>query len=587
MAILTPPIRGDVGNNLSAAFKKAITKDTQIGLMRWKETRFADLHNTLVTSPSIKLNADTDISWSRTDVIDSITSLVIDNNLLNTDLTTRTIKSPIYPTGVITSDGMPNDLESIDSSFSGDYFGLLPWVDVTHNFSHRAVRLFDEKPIPPGDVKYLPTSDFLITDELIGFTSDFVKPIDTDFLKTALSPIGIAGSLPWKKSTPADFEKKLSYGYSINAFFVGGSTDSNYPTDSDAVDEDNGGTYKPDPGIGTGVISVVNIINVVVLPGRTPIQFTNLSLAIDLSSVAWVANFDIADQASLDLIKPAGAVVKEVEISINGELFIVFIGRTSSSINSSRGQGAVKSIKCTGWSNIKKLTYPYSPKRSYTETSSSTPAGILTGELSGTGFTATWGSPSWVIPGNVFSYIDKAPLAAILDLANAVGGVVIPDDATDTFTVQPYYPISPWQWDISTVDYSLSESQFFTMDTEWIPQDSPDTIFIYGEENGAAVKVVKAGGSGKTLPTITDKHITDTIAGRERGRIEIAKNGFKEIVPITTYIDGNGIIKPQSLLEITARDTSTWRGMVVGTSISINRNGNAIIQSLQIERHYD
>ena len=482
---------------------------------------------------------------------------------------------------------MPNDLKSIDSSLSGDYFGLLPWVDVTHNFSHRAVRLFDEKPIPPGDVKYLPTSDFLITDELIGFTSDFVEPINTDLLQTPLSPVGIAGSLPWKKISPVDIEKKLTYGYSINAFFVGGSTDSNYPTDSDAVDEDNGGTYKPDPGIGTGVITVVNIINVVVLPGRTPIQFTNLSLAIDLSSVAWVANFDIADQASLDLIKPAGAIVKEVEININGELFIVFIGRTSTSINSSRGQGAVKNIRCTGWSNIKKLTYPYSPKRSYTETSSSTPPGILTSELSGTGFTATWGSPSWVIPGNVFSYIDKAPLAAILDLANAVGGVVIPDDATDSFTVQPYYPISPWQWDIATVDYSLSEVQFFTMDTEWIPQDSPDTIFVYGEENGAAVKVVKAGGIGKTLPTITDKHITDTIAGRERGRIEIAKNGFKEIVPITTYIDGNGIIKPQSLLEITARDTSTWRGMVVGTSISINRNGNAIIQSLQIERHYD
>ncbi len=89
------------------------------------------------------------------------------------------------------------------------------------------------------------------------------------------------------------------------------------------------------------------------------------------------------------------------------------------------------------------------------------------------------------------------------------------------------------------------------------------------------------------MPDVVDKHITDTIAGTERGRIEVAKAGHKEIIPVTTYVDENGIIMPFELLEINEAGGGSWRGMVVKTAISYARLGNALVQSLDIERHYD
>ena len=478
-----------------------------------------------------------------------------------------------------------NDLDEVNGSQTVDYTGVLPHVDLIWNGHHRKVDVLFDKPTPPADVRYIPTTDFIMGSELIGFTPNFINPIDFDKLKTVLSPVDNDTDLPWSGlGELVSLDKSINYGYSINAFVISGGTNANYPVDEDALVEP---PIDP-PEVGE-VIRIVNVVNVVVLPSRTPIEFTNLTLSIDLNSVAWTANFDIADLTSLALIKPSGATRKEVEININGDLFNVFIGKTSTSLSGSREKGTTRAIKCVGWSKTKELSHPYHNKRSHTELSSSTPSGLLNGELTGTGFTGTWNSVSWTIPANVFSYLEKAPLAAISELAKSVGAVIVPHQENDSFTVEPYYPISPWNWSTSPVDYTLSEAAFFTIDTEWLPQESPDSIYVYGEEiGGVAVKCVKQGTAGLvTLPTVVDKYITDTIAGTERGRIEVAKNGFKEIVPVTTYIDGNGIIKPQSLLEVNAIGGGTWFGMVIGTSISIKRNGNAVIQALQIERHYD
>lgn len=477
-------------------------------------------------------------------------------NFISVDTTHGTRLLTIEPVDIHVSEGTPNDFDWVDSPCASNYVNILPYLDMLHTDNYHAVNVYADKPNPP---------------------------IDYSNLKTPLSPVDMSSELNWNGlGEMLTFSKEITYGYSINAFVVSGGSNTTFKTDEDAL--------EPEPEIPTTgeVVRIVNIVNVVALPSRTPINFTNLSLAIDLDSIAWVANFDIADQASLDLIKPSGLTSKEVEININGELYIVFIGRTNTSVTGDRDKGTKRRIRCTGWSKTKQLSYPYSPKRSHTETSSSTPAGLLTDELTGTGFTGVWGSPSWTVPPNIFSYFEKAPLAAISELAQAIGSVIVPSMAGDSLTVKPYYPISPWNWDTATPDFTLNETEFFSIDTEWIPQESPDSIYIYGEESGGvAVKCVKSGsGAVKTLPTIVDKYITDTVAGTERGRTEIAKNGFKEVIPITTYVGVNGIIKPHSLLEINGLDGGVWRGMVVGTSIGITRNGNAVVQTLQIERHY-
>lgn len=549
-----------------------------------------ELMNTGFTLPSYKsvdlLDTSIRIDHGITPIIDTVTNIIHDEfDVIDTSIVDDTLL--ISPKDIEWSIVNLNDFHEVNGSQSVDYINVLPYVDLIWNGHHRKVDVGFDKPTPPTDFRYLPTTDFIIDSELIGFTSNFIKPIDFDKLKTVLSPVDTDTSPPWKGlGELITLDKSVNYGYSINAFVISGGTNATYPVDEDALEPDE---PPVDPPVVGEVIRIVNVVNVVVLPSRTPIEFTNLTLSIDLSSVAWTANFDIADLASLALIKPSGATRKEVEININGDLFNVFIGKTSTSLAGDRDSGTTRAIRCVGWSKTKELSHPYHSKRSHTETSSSTPSGLIAGELLGTGFTCTWNSVNWTIPANVFSYLEKAPLAAISELAQSVGGVIVPHQETNTFSVEPYYPISPWNWTTSTPDFTLSESSFFTIDTEWLPQQSPDSIYVYGEEiGGVAVKCVKQGTAGLvTLPTVVDKYITDTIAGTERGRIEVAKNGFKEIVPVTTYIDGNGIIKPQSLLEVNAIGGGTWFGMVIGTSISIKRNGNAVIQALQIERHYD
>ena len=477
---------------------------------------------------------------------------------------------------------------STDITGSLPYYGLLPWVDTTlgDNFSH--VYLYDDKLNPPEDQRYIPTLDFHFNGldvEEMGFTADFIKPIDYDKLKTRLSPVNVAHEHPWSRTQLVDIYQQLKWGYSINNFLVGGVVKTYYPVDPEAV------TPPAEPPVSTEVITFVNIVNIVKLPERTPVGFDNLQLSFDIDSVAWNVSFDVSNQASFDLIKPTKASTIELEIDINSELFNVFIGRTTTTTGVDDSGTVQRKINCKGWSVHKLLTHPYHVRRSHVETSSSTPAGLLSAELTGTGFTGTWNTASWTIPANTFTYIDKAPIAAISELTQAVGGVIIPDPDAKAFTVQPRYPVSPWSWNSVGVDINLSESNFFSIDTEWFPQESPDSVYCYGEATtGVAVKCVRAGQPGtKTLPTVVSKYFTDTIPATERGRIEVAKNGYKEIVPITTYVNPtDGIMQPLQLVQVTQIDgITTWRGMVVGVTLNLKRNGNALVQTIQLERHYD
>ncbi len=506
------------------------------------------------------------------------------NEFEELDLTVRGVRKGISLFGSYSSSTRWNEFEELDLTVRGVKNGTKP-VQASQTYKFRATDIQYSKPNPDADFRYFPTTDFAITSELVELTTDFDEPIDYDLVKTKMSPVDSSTSLPWDKTNPVDAYQRLTYGYGINDFLVGGAVKIGYLVDDDAIN-------PVDPPIITEVIRLVNVINVVKLPERTPVNWTNLTLALDTDSIAWVANFDIADEATLNMIKPDGLNVVDLEIDINGEIWTVFVARTSTSLKGDRVKGVQRSIRCTCYSRTKLLSYPYADKSSRVETSASTPSGILNAELalSSVPFTGTWTSPSWTLPANRFSYFDLSPLAAISELASSIGSVVVPPLTGDTISIEPRYPISPWNWATAIVDRTLNESEFFSSDTNWQPRTKPDSIYVYGEENGgAAVKCVRQGTAGiSTMPNIVNKYITDTIAGTERGRIEVSKEYIDEVVPITTYVSTvDGVVQPRELLEINALGGGTWRGMVSKVSLSITRNGSAIIQALDIERYYE
>lgn len=384
-----------------------------------------------------------------------------------------------------------------------------------------------------------------------------------------------------KTFKPQDIDQTLRWGYGLNNFIVGGST--NIPSNP----ED--GLVEPPDGeiiehINYEVYRVVNIVNIKVAGTNNTIQFDNFSIQTDIESFAWTVTFDVLDKASFELIRPVGRTLKTIDIEINNETFTLVVAKGSIQ----RRQGKVV-YRCSGWSRTKLLADPYAAKRSYKDTQARTAAQIVDMELTGTGFNYTWSTVDWQVPVGVHSYQDKTPLGAIIALAESVGAVIVPHPSLLQFDIRPHYPVSPWQWDSAGLNRSMNELQFFEISNDPVPKPNPDGVYVYGEDNnGVGVKAVRSGKPGTALlPDVVNKYITDNVAGQERGRVEVSKNCFIDRYTMTTYVDENGIIKPHELVRFTDTDGGTWRGMVLSVKVDCNRVGTALIQTIQVARFYD
>ena len=379
----------------------------------------------------------------------------------------------------------------------------------------------------------------------------------------------------------SNIDSQIKWGYGLNNFLVGGSTNIPSNPAPDVIDPPNGGVIEH---INYEVYRVVNIVNIKVKPSNTAIMFSDFNIQRDVESFAWTISFTALDKTGFDLVKPNGRVLKTIDVEINGEVFTMVVAKASIQ----RTQG-VAVYKCSGWSQTKLLADPYSTKRSYKDNQARTAAQIIDMELTGTGFTYTWSTVDWLIPIGVHSYQNKTPLGAIIEVANAVGAVIAPDITQKRFDIRPYYPISPWQWDSAPVNRTMNERQFFETSSETVPKENPDGVYVYGEENGGvAVKAVRNGLPGTSLlPDIVNKYITHNTAGQERGRVEVCKNSFIERIPMTTYVDENGIIMPHELIEFTDLDDLEWKGMVLSTSVDCKRVGTALTQNITVARFYD
>lgn len=484
------------------------------------------------------------------------------------------VVSGYLPTGRIALSGITSYLPTSDLSLrvqrSGDEPRFLPYEAPAGN----ALRfnLNETYDVPAGNsirLEIAEPDNSAIEREIIGFELTPIQPTGSPF-KAQFGPT----------TNNIDIDRRLSYGYGLNNFVIGGVT--TLPNNNPDPEP------EPDPPIihiDYEVYRVVNIVNITVQPGGEIINFDNFSLTRDIESFSWTCTFDVLDRASFNLIKPVGRSLKTVDININGTIFNVFIGRTTTN---TRHSGQV--FRCTGWSQLKRLSYPYSARRSFTDTQARTAAQVVTNELTGTGHTVDWQTIDWQIPAGIHTYQNKTSLGAVLNVVNGIGGVIVPHNAEPSFMVRPYYPVSPWNWDnpSTQINRVMSESQFFTIDNETIPRDNPNGVYVYGEEQGVGVFAVRAGTAGnELLPDVVDRYITANTAGQERGRIEVARNSFIESIPMTTYVDENGIIMPQELIEFNDTDGGTWRGMVIQTTVNCTRIGTALSQSITVARFFD
>lgn len=385
----------------------------------------------------------------------------------------------------------------------------------------------------------------------------------------------VASRLPWGKATPTD-------GPLTGLPYI------DYP-----------GPVKPlpeppaDPTI-LDTYMIANIVNVVALPSRTPVEFKNIRISLDKDSFSWKFTGDVFTRAALDLVKPA-ADGTLFEVSINGWVFVMLSERYSRN-----RKFAAEAYSITAASRTQLLAEPWAPLRSGLNAAPITARQAAEEELLYTGFTLKWdaenvGPADWVFPPGAFSYQSQTAIQVIARIAETVGAFVRPARDADELEVRPTYEAAPWAWGDpdAPIERIIPPIMMTDLSGEWTPQPAWNACYTSGTSHGVSMLVRRAGTAGDLpTPDVHEDWLTDEGANRQRGIHELAKGGNIEIVgfrlPLFHAGDdhGVGLVLPGMLCRV-PEESGPWIGLCLGVDIAAEGTGaSRVWQNLKLERHH-
>jgi len=323
-----------------------------------------------------------------------------------------------------------------------------------------------------------------------------------------------------------------------------------------------------------------------VLPSGTEIHCLGASVQIDVDSWGWRFEAQLLRASEFALVDPTTSGPVEALLTINGYQWAVIIERYSYSEKFPR-----KGYTISGRSKSAYLTGDYVAPVSYIEDSVRTANQLAEAELLNTGWALNWGVPDWSIPAGVWSYTEKAPIAAIQEIAASVGAVLYTHPTDQTLFVKSRYPVSPWNWDTAIPNKSFGASVSRAPSGKYEPGPFRNGVYVAGMEDGGILASIKRTGTdgALALPMVTHKLITHIDAGRERGRVELGKSGKRDYHEIPTVLlppeEADGLILPCEIVGHTDSSGASWKGQVMG--VRIIASGINVTQALTIERYRD
>ncbi|PRB80655.1 hypothetical protein CQ007_12505 [Pseudomonas sp. MYb185] len=410
----------------------------------------------------------------------------------------------------------------------------------------------------------------------------YVQPIRAG----RIGPVDSAGSARWGLSRQLDRFRRLPWGRARALDPV--PTGIEYPDYEGPISIIVPPPAEPDI---LETYMIANSVSLVVLPDRTPLDATALRVSLDIDSFAWTLSAQLFGRTSLAQVRPTASGPKEVELTINGHRWVFIIERYSGT-----GKLADERYSITGVSQTQLLAKPYAPTRSHSNAVPINGQQAAEQELLYTDFTLHWnsqtiGPPDWTLPEGAFSYADKTAMEVIAELAETVGGIVRPAQASRELTVLPRYREPVWQWSSAIMDKIISTNIVSEWGSEWQPQPEWNSCYVSGTNHGIAMQVRRAGTAGnEPAPDVYHDWITGEQAARARGITELCKGGNQEIVtlnlPLFPKQTAPGLVQPGMLCEVREID-DTWRGLCLATEISADGIGaSRVKQTLQLERHH-
>lgn len=409
--------------------------------------------------------------------------------------------------------------------------------------------------------------------------------------KPRIQPVDSAlGGVRWQDARRLNLQARLPWGRAL--VLDGKITGIEYPDYPGPIKE------LPAPPTDPELLEtymIANTVNLVVLPSRTPVEAKNVRVSLDADSFSWKFSADIFTQAALDLVKPDAEGAREIEVDINGWVWVVMVERYGRNL-----KFASEAYSISGASRTQLLAGPYAPLRTSLNNAPITAMQAATAELLYTGFTLNWdaanvGPADWTFPAGAFSYQGQTAMQVIARIAETVGAVVRPSRSTDALEVRPRYVAPPWEWSspATPIDRIIPPVMMAELSGEWTPQPAWNACYVSGTSHGVSMLVRRAGTAGDNpAPDAFDDWLTGQEANQARGLHELSKGGNIEIVGVTIPLfpfnddKGVGLVLPAMLCRV-PEASGTWHGVCLSVDISAEGTGAArVTQQLKLERHH-
>lgn len=345
--------------------------------------------------------------------------------------------------------------------------------------------------------------------------------------------------------------------------------------------------FRSQTVIRPGVTILLHTIKVVRLPDLVNVPVLSVSLQFDSESWAWGVALSMQTSAVAALVEPVDGEPWQVRIELDGVTVTALIEE----VGEPRRAFGETLYTATGRSALALLAEPYAPLRSYTELNDRTAAQLIDHELTDTGWTAAYHADllqlfttDWLVPGGVWSYLDKSPVDVIATIAKAAGARAYADRNAALVMIAPDYPVSVWDWSAATVDKTISLSLVRSLSKRVTTRPDYNQVYVSGQAQGVLVSATRQGSGGdRPAPMVTDQLITYVNAGRERARNVLSCAGRQALITLDLPLnDSIGLLEPGQLVEVS--ESTPWRGLVRG--ISVDATHGSIAQQVQIERHY-
>ena len=338
--------------------------------------------------------------------------------------------------------------------------------------------------------------------------------------------------------------------------------------------------------ISTGATIVLHTINVKRTSDNVGIPVLSATLKFDVDSWAWGVTLNLKTPETMALLESVNGEPREIQIELDG----IYITALIEEWGETRVFGE-HTYTASGRSSLALFAYPYAPLRSYLEADEKTAAQLIDHELLNTGWSAAYHAnlvqlftTDWLIPGGAWSYQNKAPIDAVVQIARTVGARAYADRNAKLVHIAPRYPINPWDWNAATLDQTIPLSLVRSLSTQLNPQPAYNHVIVSGQSHGVTVSANITGSGGDvSAPMITDNLITYVDAGRERARNVLSNTGRQARVTLDLPLnDTTGLLEPGQFVEVS--DTIPWRGLVTG--INVTAAYGVVSQSVELERHY-